>query len=189
MHANPWFTLPSHGKTWITFRHSSGCRSFGYLTMVSCLGPSPTQHRNPGTARMLLLLCPQPETPHTSKLPRIQRSSLRHTAAPRGEVECLKQTWKRLTCVGYLPVPTCQPNIRFWCFSTVASSWLLAWQWLFLFGWLYGDYIFERLKSPSSNSCLTAVFFPCKYLVMTRQLHFSQWLLVYYLPLQNRGHP
>ena len=86
MHANPWFTLPSHGKTWITFRHSSGCRSFGYLTMVSCLGPSPTQHRNPGTARMLLLLCPQPETPHTSKLPRIQRSSLRHTAAPRGEV-------------------------------------------------------------------------------------------------------
>ena len=111
----------------ITFRHSSGCRSFGYLTMVSCLGPSPTQHRNPGTARMLLLLCPQPETPHTSKLPRIQRSSLRHTAAPRGEVECLKQTWKRLTCVGYLPVPTCQPNIRIWCFSTVASSWLLAW--------------------------------------------------------------
>lgn len=32
-------------------------------------------------------------------------------------------------------------------------------------------------------------FFSCKYLVMIGQLHFSQWLSVYYLPLQNRVHP
>ncbi len=101
--------------------------------------------------------------PHTSKLPRIQRSSLRHTA-PRGswtQTGVFETNMDRVdTCwIPSLPIHANQTSGVFSCFSTVASSWLLSWP--FLFGWLCSDDTsLKGWKVPVQILAHTAAKFP-----------------------------
>lgn len=181
MHANPWFTLPSHGKTWITFRHISACRSFGYLTMVSCLGPYTTQKSGCRKDAAAVL----PSTRNASYIeiaqnPKIQPKTHRRTTWRGGVFEANME--KVDTC--WIPSRAHMP--------TKHQVLMLFNSWHDNDSFCLDDYMvvtsFKGWKVPVQIVAWQRCF-PCKFLVMTGQLHFSQWLLVSYLPLQNRGHP